>query len=104
MGANFKKVSFVTAECEMSTALVNMKGQPVSDSAAFPQVLIKTEDLEPIEPGSLLKTVRTLRRPWADPDHFKTSSSLIGAGCVGVSGVLLNVLRYIFLRVPFVSL
>ncbi|XP_028280759.1 EF-hand domain-containing family member B [Parambassis ranga] len=84
MPINSQEQRILTNKCEMSTALVNLEEKPVSDSAVFPQALIKTEDLEPIEEGSSMKTVRTLRRPWAGPDHFKTSSSLIGAGCVGV--------------------
>uniref|UniRef100_A0A3P8U8V3 EF-hand domain-containing protein n=1 Tax=Amphiprion percula TaxID=161767 RepID=A0A3P8U8V3_AMPPE len=63
------------------------KGQSVTPLFSFSELeqpchsqgLIKPEDLEPVEPGSSLKTVRTLRRSIADPDHFVTSSSLIGA-------------------------
>lgn len=53
-----------------------MERKPSSEAAS--QALIKPEDLEPVEPGSSLKTVRTLRRPRAVPDHFMTSSSIIG--------------------------
>uniref|UniRef100_A0A665UGM4 EF-hand domain-containing protein n=1 Tax=Echeneis naucrates TaxID=173247 RepID=A0A665UGM4_ECHNA len=42
------------------------------------KALIKPEDLEPIQTGSSKKTVRTLRKPKAGPEHFITSSSLIG--------------------------
>ncbi|XP_030605225.1 EF-hand domain-containing family member B [Archocentrus centrarchus] len=47
------------------------------------RALIEREDLEPVEPGSSLKTLRTLRPPRAAPDHFRTTSSLIGAARAG---------------------
>ncbi|XP_037532634.1 EF-hand domain-containing family member B [Nematolebias whitei] len=43
------------------------------------QALVKPEDLEPVSPGSLRKTVRTIRKPRSTPDHFLTSASAIGA-------------------------
>uniref|UniRef100_A0A3B5ADA7 EF-hand domain family member B n=1 Tax=Stegastes partitus TaxID=144197 RepID=A0A3B5ADA7_9TELE len=68
-------------EYQTSTGPVDTDLKVSSEPAQPPplQALIKPEDLEPVEPGSSLKTVRTLRRPKADPDHFMTSSSLIGA-------------------------
>lgn len=62
-------------------APANIDGEPLSKSAHLPgsKALIKPEDLEPVEPGSSLKTLRTLRRPTVVPDHFITSSSLIGS-------------------------
>ncbi|XP_028327171.1 EF-hand domain-containing family member B [Gouania willdenowi] len=55
---------------------------PLSASEHLPPLhtLVKPGDLEPINPGSKLKTIRMLRRLKSAPDHFKTSSSLIGAG------------------------
>ncbi|CAJ1062967.1 EF-hand domain-containing family member B [Xyrichtys novacula] len=57
------------------------KRKPLLQSAQPPtsETLIKPEDLEPVEAGSSWRTVRTLSRPRAAPDHFVTSSSLIGA-------------------------
>ncbi|XP_069031486.1 EF-hand domain-containing family member B isoform X3 [Embiotoca jacksoni] len=55
---------------------------PPSDPSQPPPpslALIEPEDLEPVEPGGTKKIPRTLRRPTAVPDHFTTSSSLIGA-------------------------
>ncbi|XP_039973990.1 EF-hand domain-containing family member B [Xiphias gladius] len=63
--------------------LINAEEQGIitneSEQLPVSQTLIKPEDLEPVEPGSSQKTLRTLRRPRAVPDHFTTSSSLIGA-------------------------
>lgn len=69
------------AEHQTSKAPADIKRKPSSESEQLPasQALIKPEDLIPVEPGSSLKTLRTLRRPKAAPDHFMTSSSLIGA-------------------------
>ncbi|KAK2845032.1 hypothetical protein Q5P01_011691 [Channa striata] len=47
------------------------------------EALISPEELEPVEPGSSLKTLRTLRRPRAVQDHFISSSSLIGSVSAG---------------------
>ncbi|XP_037640748.1 EF-hand domain-containing family member B [Sebastes umbrosus] len=58
-------------ERQTSTAPANIERKPLS--------LIKPEDLEPGKPDSSLKTLRTLRRPRASPDHFMTSSNLIGS-------------------------
>lgn len=68
-------------ERQTSTAPANIERTPSLESAPLPvsKALVKLEDLEPVEPGSSLKTLRTLRRPRAVPDHFMTSSSLIGA-------------------------
>ncbi|XP_069576492.1 EF-hand domain-containing family member B isoform X2 [Brachyistius frenatus] len=55
---------------------------PPSDPSQPPPpslALIEPEDLEPVEPGGTKKIPRTLRQPRAVPDHFATSSSLIGA-------------------------
>lgn len=69
------------AERQTNTAPANIERTPSSESVQLPayKALIKPEDLEPVEPGSSLKTLRTLRRHRAVPDHFMTSSSLIGA-------------------------
>ncbi|XP_039662504.1 EF-hand domain-containing family member B isoform X5 [Perca fluviatilis] len=69
------------AERQTSTAPANIERKPSPESAQRPasEALIKPEDLEPVKPGSSLKTVRTLRRPRAAPDHFITSSTLIGS-------------------------
>uniref|UniRef100_A0A3Q3JB97 EF-hand domain-containing protein n=1 Tax=Monopterus albus TaxID=43700 RepID=A0A3Q3JB97_MONAL len=66
---------------ETSTAPANMESKLLSQPAHLPayKALIKPEELEPLEPGSSLKTVRTLRRQKVAPDHFITSSSLIGS-------------------------
>lgn len=45
--------------------------------------LVDLEDLQPVEPGSSLKTLRSLRQTRAAPDHFRTTSSLIGAAGAG---------------------
>ncbi|XP_034729091.1 EF-hand domain-containing family member B isoform X1 [Etheostoma cragini] len=69
------------AERQSTTAPANIERKPSSESAQLPapEALIKPEDLEPVKPGSSLKTVRTLRRLRAAPDHFITSSTLIGS-------------------------
>ncbi|XP_073340783.1 EF-hand domain-containing family member B [Pagrus major] len=74
----------LTNERQTSSAPASTERRPLSESAdsevrPVSQALIKPEDLEPVEPGSSLKTLRTLRRPRAVPEHFMTSSSLIGA-------------------------
>lgn len=70
-------------ERQTSSAPANTERKPLSESPdseerPVSQALIKPEDLEPIEQGSSLKTLRTLRRPRAVQDQFMTSSSLIG--------------------------
>ncbi|XP_067366805.1 EF-hand domain-containing family member B isoform X1 [Channa argus] len=74
-------------ELQTSTALPNMNRKPLPESAHLPdsKALITPEDLEPVEPGSSLKTLRTLRRPGIVPDHFTTSSSLIGSVNAGLN-------------------
>ncbi|XP_038151317.1 EF-hand domain-containing family member B [Cyprinodon tularosa] len=69
------------SECRSYSAAVNVGRKPSSEpqQPLFPQDLIRPEDLEPIEPGSSQKTVRTLRRPKASSDHFSTAASEIGA-------------------------
>uniref|UniRef100_A0A8C5EFQ5 EF-hand domain-containing protein n=1 Tax=Gouania willdenowi TaxID=441366 RepID=A0A8C5EFQ5_GOUWI len=59
-----------------------LTNEPLRTSEHLPPLhtLVKPGDLEPINPGSKLKTIRMLRRLKSAPDHFKTSSSLIGAG------------------------
>ncbi|XP_035527590.1 EF-hand domain-containing family member B [Morone saxatilis] len=81
MPINSREQRIMTNERQTSTAPANTEGKSSSDSAQLPEspALIEPEDLEPVEPGSSKKTVRTLRRLRADPDHFVTSSSLIGA-------------------------
>ncbi|TMS10505.1 EF-hand domain-containing family member B [Larimichthys crocea] len=78
----------MTNERHTSTAPADVERKPSSESAQLPasQALIKPDDLEPVEPGSSLKTIRTLRRPKAAPNHFVTSSSLIGAASDRPSG------------------
>lgn len=69
------------AECQTSTVPANIDRKRLSESAhvSASKALIQPEDLEPIEPGSSLKTLRTLRRPRIAPGHFNTISSLIGS-------------------------
>ncbi|XP_068616406.1 EF-hand domain-containing family member B [Brachionichthys hirsutus] len=52
-----------------------------AESARLPASLasVKPGDLQPVEPGSSLKTLRTPRRPGLSPDRFRTSSSFIGS-------------------------
>nr|XP_046254821.1 EF-hand domain-containing family member B [Scatophagus argus] len=82
MPINSREQRIMTNERQTSSAPANTGRKPSSESAQLPasQALVKPEDLEPVEPGSSLKILRTLRRPRAVPDHFKTSSSLIGDG------------------------
>ncbi|KAI3361356.1 hypothetical protein L3Q82_013534 [Scortum barcoo] len=81
MPINSREQQLLTNERRNSTAPANIERESASKSALLPasKALIKPEDLEPVEPGSSLKTLRMLRRPRAAPDHFMTSSSLIGA-------------------------
>ncbi|XP_070822313.1 EF-hand domain-containing family member B [Chaetodon trifascialis] len=72
-------------ERQTSTAPAGIERKPLSESAqpAASQALTKPEDPEPVEPGTAMKTTRTLSQPRAVPDHFLTSSSLIGAVAEG---------------------
>ncbi|GAA6215415.1 EF-hand domain-containing family member B isoform X1 [Lates japonicus] len=81
MPINARDQGIITNERQTSSAPANTERKPLTESEQLPasQALIKPEDLEPVEPGSSKKTLRTLRRPRAVPDHFITSSSLIGA-------------------------
>uniref|UniRef100_A0A3Q1GWY4 EF-hand domain family, member B n=1 Tax=Acanthochromis polyacanthus TaxID=80966 RepID=A0A3Q1GWY4_9TELE len=81
MPVNSQEQNILTKQYWTSTGPVGteMKSLSESEQPSISQGLIKPEDLEPVEPGSSLKTIRTLRRPIADPNHFMTSSSLIGA-------------------------
>ncbi|KAM9353554.1 EF-hand domain-containing family member B [Symphorus nematophorus] len=81
MPINRREQQILTNECQSSSAPANIERRTLSESAQLPasEALIKPEDLEPVEPGSSLKIVRTLRQPRAGPDHFTTTSSLIGA-------------------------
>uniref|UniRef100_A0A8C3G7P4 EF-hand domain-containing protein n=1 Tax=Cyclopterus lumpus TaxID=8103 RepID=A0A8C3G7P4_CYCLU len=72
MPVNSREQCILTSEVAPSTAPDNTEGKPQS-------ALIRPEDLDPIKPGSSLKTPRTLRRPRVNPDHFMTSSALIGS-------------------------
>ncbi|XP_054477768.1 EF-hand domain-containing family member B [Anoplopoma fimbria] len=81
MPINSREQSLMTNELQTSMEPDNKERKPQSESPQLPvsQALIKPEDLEPIKPGSSLKTPRTLRRPKAAPDHFVTSSTLVGS-------------------------
>uniref|UniRef100_A0A672F603 EF-hand domain-containing protein n=1 Tax=Salarias fasciatus TaxID=181472 RepID=A0A672F603_SALFA len=79
MPVNRQEQQVLTEEPQTNTAPVNADGNPDAEELPAFQTLITPEDLEPVEPASSLKTLRVLRRPKASPDHFKTSSSLIGA-------------------------
>lgn len=78
-----KATLFILSPIDHQTGMAppNTEKKPSTASAQLPvfQALIKPEDLEPVEPGSSLKTLRTLRKPREVPDHFRTSYSLIGA-------------------------
>ncbi|XP_045899984.1 EF-hand domain-containing family member B isoform X2 [Micropterus dolomieu] len=81
MPINSRDQHILTNDRQTSMAPPNTEKKPSTASAQLPvfQALIKPEDLEPVEPGSSLKTLRTLRKPREVPDHFRTSYSLIGA-------------------------
>uniref|UniRef100_A0A3Q2P5C9 EF-hand domain family member B n=1 Tax=Fundulus heteroclitus TaxID=8078 RepID=A0A3Q2P5C9_FUNHE len=66
---------------QSSSAPVHLDRKPSSESdePLSSHTLIRPEDLEPLEPGSSQKTVRTIRRPKAALGHFCTSASVIGA-------------------------
>ncbi|XP_028985621.1 EF-hand domain-containing family member B isoform X2 [Betta splendens] len=83
MPISSREQRIILNECQESTAPANTEGTPESAYLPASKALIKTEDLEPVEPGSSLKTLRTLRRPRAVADHFITSSSLIGPVSAG---------------------
>lgn len=46
--------------------------------------LVKPDDMEPVKPGSWLKTIKTLPHPRSRSLNFATSSSKIGAVVGGV--------------------
>ncbi|KAF7643712.1 hypothetical protein LDENG_00234920 [Lucifuga dentata] len=71
----------ITGESRTSSAPASIQRKPSPDPAEPPasKALIMPEDLEPIEPGSSLKTPKILRRPERIPGSFITSSSDIGA-------------------------
>ncbi|KAK5862096.1 hypothetical protein PBY51_017526 [Eleginops maclovinus] len=75
---NMREQFIMTNECQTSTLPAAMERKPLSESAQLPasRALVKPEDLEPFKPGSSLKT---LRRHKAAPDHFMTSSNVIGS-------------------------
>lgn len=74
------EVCFVPAEHHSSTGPDNLDRKSESSELPSPRALVRPEDLEPLNPGSSLrKTVRTIRRPQAAPDHFLTMASVIGA-------------------------
>ncbi|XP_058503852.1 EF-hand domain-containing family member B [Solea solea] len=64
----------ITNEIQISSSAPADIGTESQELPA-PQALVKPEDLQPVEPGSCLKTVRTLRQKKTDPDQFVTSSS-----------------------------
>ncbi|XP_056142969.1 LOW QUALITY PROTEIN: EF-hand domain-containing family member B [Lampris incognitus] len=68
----------LTSECRTSTAPANINSRSLAGSPepVESKVLIKPEDLEPIEAGSSLKTPQTLSRLRTAPDHFVTSSQI----------------------------
>lgn len=67
-------VSFVFAERPSSTVSADRE-EPQPPPG---QALVKPEDLEPVNPAGSLKSVRTLVKQQADPDQFRTMSSVIG--------------------------
>lgn len=67
-------VSFVFAERPSSTASAAQEETQLPPG----QALVKPEDLEPVNPAGSLKSVRTLVKQHADPDQFRTMSSVIG--------------------------
>ncbi|XP_013871843.1 EF-hand domain-containing family member B [Austrofundulus limnaeus] len=74
----------LTAEHQSSTDPINLDRKSESSELPSAQALVRPEDLEPLNPGSRVrKTVRTIRRPRAAPDHFLTTASVIGASSDG---------------------
>ncbi|KAM4736541.1 EF-hand domain-containing family member B [Anableps anableps] len=75
---NFKDMMPIS-EDQCSSAPVNVDREPSSESAEplSSQAFNCPEDLEPVEPGSSQKTVKTIRRPRAASDDCSTS--VIGA-------------------------
>ncbi|XP_034029523.1 EF-hand domain-containing family member B [Thalassophryne amazonica] len=71
----------ITNECKNSIAAPNTE-KPASELTQPPlsEALIQPEDMEPVKPGSLLKTAKTLRRPQTVPDYFNTSSVIAAVG------------------------
>ncbi|XP_019962469.2 EF-hand domain-containing family member B isoform X2 [Paralichthys olivaceus] len=78
---NWKDKMPINAQDQRIITNANIERKSLSQSEQLPatQALIQPEDLEPVAPGSSQMTVRTLRRPRAAPDHFITSSSILGA-------------------------
>ncbi|XP_020496091.1 EF-hand domain-containing family member B [Labrus bergylta] len=76
---------YKTNERQTSWAPANIERKTSSESAqpSSSEVLVKPEDLEPVQPGTSLKTLKTLRRPRVVTEHFRTSSSLIGSSSDG---------------------
>ncbi|KAM6910422.1 EF-hand domain-containing family member B [Xenentodon cancila] len=81
MPINNQEQRILTNEHQSNVSPASTDMRPWTEGAELPPslALIEPEDLKPMEPGGSLKTIRTLRRPRAVPDDFKTSSSLIGA-------------------------
>ncbi|TWW79972.1 EF-hand domain-containing family member B, partial [Takifugu flavidus] len=81
----FRGVSLILLVCLSKRMFKNFK-RPSSTASADReepqpppgQALVKPEDLEPVNPAGSLKSVRTLVKQQADPDQFRTMSSVIG--------------------------
>uniref|UniRef100_A0A8C9YGP1 EF-hand domain family, member B n=1 Tax=Sander lucioperca TaxID=283035 RepID=A0A8C9YGP1_SANLU len=88
MPINSREQCIMTNERQSSTAPANTERKPSSESAQLPvsEALIKPEDLEPVKPGSSLKTVRTLRRPRART-FFLIFNSFISAHITRTYGI-----------------
>lgn len=72
-------ISCFLAEHQRSTALADIEEtQPPPPPPPPHQALVRPEDLEPMNPAGSLKSVRTLVKQQADPDQFRTMSSVIG--------------------------
>ncbi|KAM8827153.1 EF-hand domain-containing family member B [Synchiropus picturatus] len=78
MPLNRREQRILTSERPTCSAPASMERKTSTPSAS--KALIQPEDLEPVAPGSSLKTVRTLRRLRSSPQHFTTSSSIFGSG------------------------
>ncbi|XP_063055479.1 EF-hand domain-containing family member B isoform X2 [Engraulis encrasicolus] len=70
------------AERKVSTAPANMQRE--GGQASELESLVKPDDMEPVKPGSWLKTIKTLPHPRSRSLNFATSSSKIGAVVGGV--------------------
>lgn len=81
---------------QISSAPASIGGKLPLEPAHPPasETLIRPEDLEPIEPGSSLQTIRTLRRLRTAQDHFTTSSSVIGAMGDGLASSKSEICHY----------